>query len=217
MLKVSGKNVVKKGEVIFGKGEEITQIGIILSGKVVVQGEYVKMIRSQGTYLALNGYSNQTYHATYTALDDSVIYALPTQGEQTIRNIVSKNADYRAIMVSSQFRIAVEIYRLKSSLIERAERLCSFVQGSYTEYKNICKTFEVPAIGIEELRELIRSFPAKGITVILSSHILSEVQQIADHIGIIAGGVLGYEGKLNANENLEQLFMDVVKSNHREG
>ena len=41
-------------------------------------------------------------------------------------------------------------------------------------------------IGIEELRELIRSFPAKGITVILSSHILSEVQQTADHIGIIA-------------------------------
>ena len=72
-------------------------------------------------------------------------------------------------------------------------------------------------VGIEELRELIRSFPAKGITVILSSHILSEVQQTADHIGIIAGGILGYEGKLNANENLEQLFMDVVMSNHREG
>ena len=45
-------------------------------------------------------------------------------------------------------------------------------------------------IGIEELRELIRSFPAKGITVILSSHILSEVQQTADHIGIIAGATL---------------------------
>lgn len=72
-------------------------------------------------------------------------------------------------------------------------------------------------VGIEELRELIRSFSTKGITVILSSHILSEVQQTADHIGIIAGGILGYEGKLNANENLEQLFMDVVKSNHREG
>ena len=69
-------------------------------------------------------------------------------------------------------------------------------------------------VGIEELR---RSFPAKGITVILSSHILSEVQQTADHIGIIAGGVLGYEGKFNTNENLEQLFMDVVKNNHREG
>lgn len=71
-------------------------------------------------------------------------------------------------------------------------------------------------VGIEELRELIRSFPSKGITVILSSHILSEVQQIADHIGIISKGVLGYEGELQANTNLEQLFMDVVKSNYKE-
>ena len=71
-------------------------------------------------------------------------------------------------------------------------------------------------VGIEELRELIRSFPAKGITVILSSHILSEVQQIADHVGIIAGGVLGYENELRTGENLEQLFMDVVKCHHKE-
>lgn len=71
-------------------------------------------------------------------------------------------------------------------------------------------------VGIEELRELIRSFPAKGITVILSSHILSEVQQIADHVGIIASGVLGYENELRNGENLEQLFMDVVKRHHKE-
>ena len=50
-------------------------------------------------------------------------------------------------------------------------------------------------IGIQDLRELIRSFPQKGITVILSSHILSEVEQIADHIGIISAGHLGYETK----------------------
>ena len=35
-------------------------------------------------------------------------------------------------------------------------------------------------IGIGDLRELIKSFPKKGITVIISSHILSEVEQIAD-------------------------------------
>lgn len=71
-------------------------------------------------------------------------------------------------------------------------------------------------IGIEELRKLIRSFPAKGITVILSSHILFEVQQIANHIGIISNGVLGYEGELDSHTNLEQLFMEVVKSNRME-
>ena len=70
-------------------------------------------------------------------------------------------------------------------------------------------------IGIEELRELIRSFPEQGITVILSSHILSEVQMCADYIGIISDGVLGYEGKLLPGQNLEDLFMEVVKKNRR--
>jgi ABC-2 type transport system ATP-binding protein len=72
-------------------------------------------------------------------------------------------------------------------------------------------------LGTRELRELIRSFPAKGITVILSSHILSEVQQIADHIGIIVGGVLGYSSEINPGEDLEKLFMQVIKENRKAG
>ena len=71
-------------------------------------------------------------------------------------------------------------------------------------------------IGIQELRSLIRWFPEQGITVILSSHILSEVQQTADRIGIIAGGVLGYEGDVTREENLEELFMEVVRKNGRD-
>ena len=66
-------------------------------------------------------------------------------------------------------------------------------------------------LGIGELRELIRSFPKKGITVILSSHILSEVQQIADHVGIIVNGTLGFEGSIQSENNLEALFMDVIR------
>lgn len=71
-------------------------------------------------------------------------------------------------------------------------------------------------IGIQELRFLIRSFPSKGITVILSSHILSEVQRIADDIGIISNGILGYEGQMNKDENLENLFVEVVRKSQEE-
>lgn len=66
-------------------------------------------------------------------------------------------------------------------------------------------------IGIQELRSLIRSFPSQGITVILSSHILSEVQLIADDIGIISNGILGYEGQMNKDEDLENLFIEIVR------
>ena len=66
-------------------------------------------------------------------------------------------------------------------------------------------------IGIEELRGLIRSFPTHGITVIVSSHILGEVEQTADDIGIIVGGRLAYEAPLQAGQDLEALFMDVCR------
>ena len=66
-------------------------------------------------------------------------------------------------------------------------------------------------IGIEDLRGLIRSFPAQGITVLLSSHILGEVQHTADAVGIIVGGRLAYEDALHEGEDLEALFMDVCR------
>jgi len=69
-------------------------------------------------------------------------------------------------------------------------------------------------LGIQSLRELIRSFPAQGITVILSSHILSEVENTVDEIGIIANGRLGYQGTLPGDTaSLEALFMDVARMN----
>ena len=70
--------------------------------------------------------------------------------------------------------------------------------------------------GIQELRELIRNFPDHGITVILSSHLLSEVEQTADYIGILANGNLGYQGLMPGEGHLEELFMKIV-GKYREG
>ncbi|MGO3790879.1 MAG: lantibiotic protection ABC transporter ATP-binding protein [Enterococcus gilvus] len=73
-------------------------------------------------------------------------------------------------------------------------------------------------LGIHSFRELIRSFPGQGISVILSSHILSEVEHTVDTIGIIANGQLGYQGDLPENSvALEALFMKVAKENQTEG
>ncbi|WP_312123974.1 lantibiotic protection ABC transporter ATP-binding protein [Lysinibacillus boronitolerans] len=72
-------------------------------------------------------------------------------------------------------------------------------------------------IGIQELRKLIRSFPEQGITVILSSHILHEVEQVVDDIGIIADGKLGYQGPAPQGHELESLFMQVVTANRKAG
>ena len=70
-------------------------------------------------------------------------------------------------------------------------------------------------IGIEELRDQVRGFAAAGTTVLVSSHILSEVQQMADSVGIIYRGRLAYEDRLRKDQDLEELFMGVCREGRR--
>jgi len=51
--------------------------------------------------------------------------------------------------------------------------------------------------GIQEMRELICSLPGKyGMTVLVSSHLLSEIDQMADYTGIIDHGHMIFQGEL---------------------
>ena len=50
--------------------------------------------------------------------------------------------------------------------------------------------------GIQEIRELIRSLPEHGITVLVSSHLLSEIDQMATDVGIIDKGQLIFQDSL---------------------
>lgn len=53
--------------------------------------------------------------------------------------------------------------------------------------------------GIQEIRELIISLPEKyGMTVLVSSHLLGEIDQMADQVGIIAQGKLIFQDRLEA-------------------
>lgn len=51
--------------------------------------------------------------------------------------------------------------------------------------------------GIHEIRELIKNFPKEyGMTVIISSHLLNEIDMIATQVGIITEGKLVFQDKL---------------------
>ena len=53
--------------------------------------------------------------------------------------------------------------------------------------------------GIQEMRELICELPGRfGMTVVVSSHLLSEIDQMADHVAIIQEGELVFQDTLEA-------------------
>ncbi|MCU1639749.1 MAG: putative amino-acid transporter ATP-binding protein [Nocardia sp.] len=61
--------------------------------------------------------------------------------------------------------------------------------------------------GMAEMRELIIGLAADGHTVVLSSHLLSEVQEICDRVGVISGGRLLAESTVRELRGAASLFL----------
>lgn len=69
-------------------------------------------------------------------------------------------------------------------------------------------------IGIKEIRKLIQSLAKeRSITILISSHILSEVEQLADHIGIIHQGKLLEEISFAELRKRNRKFLEFQVSN----
>ena len=82
-------------------------------------------------------------------------------------------------------------------------------------------------VGIHEIRTLIRSLPQKfDCTVLVSSHLLAEIELMADEVGILNHGKPLFEGSLDAlrksaascgleADNLEDTFLNLIEEDNR--
>lgn len=69
-------------------------------------------------------------------------------------------------------------------------------------------------IGIKDLKELLREFKQQGKTLLINSHILSEVEPLCDHFGILDHGqllVAGAKDSLLQGQSLEDFFASKVQ------
>lgn len=64
--------------------------------------------------------------------------------------------------------------------------------------------------GIKELLNLIMTLKKSGMTILLSSHQLSEVSKVADKIVILNKGKIFYDDINNGTNDLENLFFRIV-------
>ena len=81
--------------------------------------------------------------------------------------------------------------------------------------------------GIHEIRNLVKSLPKRyDCTVLISSHMLSEIELLADDIGILNHGRLLFEGSLEdlkftahesgfENDNLEEMFLSMIDEDNK--
>ena len=76
--------------------------------------------------------------------------------------------------------------------------------------------------GIAWIRALLRDFAGRGGTVLLSSHLLAEIQAVADQLVIISGGRIVARGALidllaGPGQSLEKMFLALTGAGARAG
>ncbi|MBD8847088.1 ABC transporter ATP-binding protein [Priestia megaterium] len=68
--------------------------------------------------------------------------------------------------------------------------------------------------GIHEIRQLIKRMPQEfGITVIISSHNLAEIEMVASHVGIIQSGKLKFQGTLDEIKEGNKPVLEIRANN----
>ncbi len=71
--------------------------------------------------------------------------------------------------------------------------------------------------GMKDVREILKKLAREGRTIVISSHILGDIEKVCTKIGIIARGKILREGSVdelideNNNENLEEYFLKVIE------
>lgn len=175
------------------------------------------------------------------------ILKAPEKAKKSIGYLPELPPLYMDMTVREYLTFAAELKKIKKDKLKEAmEEVVALVQIEEVQdrlIKNLSKGYkqrvglaqailgfpeviilDEPMVGLDpkqivEIRELIREL-AKEHTVILSSHILAEVQEICDHVLIIS------KGKVVANcamseldeqkESLEEIFLEVTEEHAEE-
>lgn len=177
---------------------------IDIFGKRVNNKNRIEILRDVGSLI-----ESPSYYGHLTARENLKIFA-------TLLDVPNSNIDQVLQIVRLDKQQSKKVSQFSLGMKQRlgiASALLSFPKLLILDEP----TNGLDPAGIQEMRELIKSLPKQyGMTVIVSSHLLSEVDQMAEDIGIIANGKLMYQGELNrlhdkdSSKSLEEIFLDLT-------
>lgn len=148
------------------------------------------IIEEPPLYKNLSAYDNMKVVTTMLGVSESTI--LPLLNKVGLGNIDKRPVKQFSLGMKQRLGIAISLINSPKLLI-----LDEPTNG-------------LDPIGIQELGEIIESFKSEGMTIMISSHILSEVEHLADFIGFIYEGKIILEKEYDGSENLEELFNNQI-------
>jgi ABC-2 type transport system ATP-binding protein len=201
-----GINRVDKVDLHVQEGEIYGFLGPNGAGKTTTLKMLLGLIKPSGGTIKIFGENLNKHRPTILERTGSLIESPSYYGHltglenmkvmQRLRNVPDKNVDeaLRIVRLENQKNKKAEQYSLgMKQRLGIAMALLAFPKLLILDEP----TNGLDPAGIGEIRELIKLLPARyGITILLSSHLLSEIEQIATSVGIISEGNLLFQGNM---------------------
>lgn len=206
-LKRNSVNQVIKGTNIFEAGDEVTEVGLVIKGRVCIHADGVKTVIGSGNFLGLCDLPNKVHSVTYTADTNLAVYAFPAQNLQaSVRTLIKANKDYAPLMVSTLSKYIKELSKIFDELENATNDVWQKMKDFYQTYLSIGKKTgaqinvlrsleELPIYEPEEIVDLDKveyyracaELPAEIQKAYFGSSMVITTQHIFEQVGVVNG------------------------------
>ena len=207
LQKKFGKNEVLKGiDLNIEQGGIFAVLGPNGSGKTTLIKSILGMVVPNSGSIKINGKSVKN-DWKYRNNIDYLPQIANFPGNLTVRELIRMIKDLRSYKKADDLRL-IELFKLEPFLDKKLSNL----SGGTKQKVNLVLTFmfdssliilDEPTTGLDpishiRLKELITSEKQKGKTILITSHIMSFVEEIADEIVFLLEGKIYFKGGIPA-------------------
>ena len=233
VFRAGGKDEVRAvDEVSFcaRPGQITGLLGVNGAGKTTLMRLLSTVLRPTGGSGTVQGYNILTQAADVRQNLGFLSTSTALYGRLTGREMVDTFAGlYGFIGAERKTRVDRALARVDAE--PYCERLCDTLSTGQKQRISIARAlvhdppvllFDEPTAGLDILSaqtvlEFMESARAEGRTVILSTHIMSEVERLCDHVVVVHGGIKRAEGStealkaLTGFDTMERAFLSLVR------
>lgn len=223
---IGGKELVKNVSLHVKKGEIYGFLGPNGAGKTTVMKMLVNLWKPTEGSIELFG--APLYPDSYEVLKriGSIIEFPAFYDHMTGYQNLKLHCEYMGYYKNGAVEDAMEMLNLKEAANKKVKAYSLGMKERLGIARAIlCKpellildepTNGLDPAGIKQIRDLLRAMSSElGITVLISSHILSEIESIADTIGIINHGSLIKEISMDEIEQMNQAYIEVIVADEK--
>ena len=156
---------VPKGSKIYEKNKPITELGMLIKGKVAAVSIYGKVVFGSGTVLGLSDSDSDNYIFDYVAEEDCEIFAYGLDENHDTENIIIENKQFSGLMVSTVTRQASVLTSIYDDLVQQCSTLYDALSENRDDYLSYCKKFSVVAGDIEDVEIQLVAESGENVTI----------------------------------------------------